>query len=146
MNDITEADRASREDSVVHTLRILGIPEDAISRAVEREDPEAAIWARSLDHSIPIDLYYCTPGAEQAHFLDVLYEIADRYPRFRVIPIRKSSLGRLSVEDIAAVNPNVLNGHVFVCGPQVMIDNMRTGFAARGMPPDRIHSESFDFR
>lgn len=103
-------------------------------------------WARSLDHSLPIDLYYCTPGAEQAHFLDVLNEIADRYPRFRVIPIRKSSLGRLSVEDIAAVNPNVLNGHVFVCGPQVMIDNMRTGFAARGMPPDRIHSENFDFR
>ena len=44
VNDITEADRASREDSVVHTLRILGIPEDAISRAVEREDPEAAIF------------------------------------------------------------------------------------------------------
>ena len=40
MNDITEADRASREEGVVHTLRILGIPEDAISRAVEREDPE----------------------------------------------------------------------------------------------------------
>jgi hypothetical protein len=44
MNDITEADRASRGEGVVHTLRILGIPEDAISRAVEREDPEAAIF------------------------------------------------------------------------------------------------------
>jgi hypothetical protein len=44
VNDITGADRASREGSVVHTLRILGIPEDAISRAVEREDPEAAIF------------------------------------------------------------------------------------------------------
>jgi predicted ferric reductase len=103
-------------------------------------------WARSLEHSMPIDLYYCTPGAEQAHFLDVLYDIADRYPRFRVIPIRKSSLGRLSVDDIEAVNPNVSNGDVFVCGPQVMIDNIRTGFAARGMPPHRIHSECFDFR
>ena len=103
-------------------------------------------WARSLDGSIPIDLYYCTPGAEQAHFLDELFDIADRYPRFRVIPIRKSSLGRLSVDDIEAVNPNVSNGHVFVCGPQVMIDNMRTGFAARGMPPHVIHSENFDFR
>jgi quercetin dioxygenase-like cupin family protein len=44
VNDITEADRASREGSVVHTLRILGIPEDAISPAVEREDPQAAIF------------------------------------------------------------------------------------------------------
>jgi predicted ferric reductase len=103
-------------------------------------------WARSLDASIPIDLYYCTPGAEQAHFLDELFDIADRYPRFRVIPIRKSSLGRLSVDDIEAVNPNVSNGHVFVCGPQVMIHNIRTGFAARGMSPHVIHSENFDFR
>jgi len=44
MNDITEADRASREESVVHTRRKLGIPEDAISVAVKREDPEAAIF------------------------------------------------------------------------------------------------------
>jgi predicted ferric reductase len=103
-------------------------------------------WARSLDQSIPIDLYYCTPGAEQAHFLDVLYDIADHYPRFRVIPIRKSSLGRLRVDDIEAVNPNAAKGHVFVCGPQVMIDNIRSGFAARGMPPHRLRSENFDFR
>jgi predicted ferric reductase len=103
-------------------------------------------WARSLDGSIAVDLYYCTPGAEQAHFIQELYEIADRYPRFRVIPIRKSSLGRLSVEDIEAVNPKVSNGHVLICGPPVMIDNMRTGFAARGIPQDRIHTECFDFR
>jgi predicted ferric reductase len=103
-------------------------------------------WARSLDRALPIDLYYCTPAAEQAHFIDELYEIADRYPSFRVVPIRKSSLGRLSVDDIAAVNPNVANGHVFVCGPQVMIEHMRSGFEARGVPPERIHTENFDFR
>jgi len=103
-------------------------------------------WARTLDGSMPIDLYYCTPGAEQAHFLGELFDIADRYPRFRVIPIRKSSLGRLSVHDIEAVNPNVSNGHVFICGPQVMIDNIRAGCEARGMAAHRIHSENFDFR
>lgn len=89
-------------------------------------------WARTLDGSTPADLYYCTPGAEQAHFLDELYDIADRHPRFRVIPIRKDSLGRLGVDDIAAVNPNVADGHVFICGPQVMIDNIRTGLEGRG--------------
>ena len=31
-------------------------------------------WAHSMDSSIPADLYYCTPGAEQAHFLDKLYK------------------------------------------------------------------------
>ena len=103
-------------------------------------------WARGLDRSVPADLYYCTPGPEQAHFLDELFEIADRYPAFRVIPIRKKSLGHLTVGDIEAVNPNRLNGHVFICGPPLMIDNLTAGLAARGVPPDRIHSESFDFR
>jgi len=103
-------------------------------------------WARSLDRALPIDLYYCTPGAEQAHFIESLYEIADRFPRFRVVPIRKSSLGHLDVEDIAAINPNVASGHVFICGPQEMIENMTRGFEARGVPPHRIHSEEFDFR
>jgi predicted ferric reductase len=103
-------------------------------------------WALSLDNSMPADLYYCTPGPEQAHFLDELYDIADRYPTFRVIPIRKRSLGHLTVSDIEAVNPNVSHGEVFICGPPLMIDNLTAGLLKRGVPPDRIHSESFDFR
>ena len=82
------------------------------------------------------------PGPEQAHFLDELYDIADRYPAFRVIPIRKRSLGHLTVSDLEAVNPNVSHGHVFICGPPVMIDNLTTGLAMRGVPPHRIHSEA----
>jgi predicted ferric reductase len=103
-------------------------------------------WARSLDGSLPVDLYYCTPAAEQAHFIGELYEIADRHPRFRVIPVRKASLGRLTVADFEAVNPRVCDGHVYICGPQTMIDNLRAGFAARAMPAGHIHSENFDFR
>jgi predicted ferric reductase len=103
-------------------------------------------WARSLNKSIAADLYYCTPGPEQAHFLDELYDIADRYPTFRVIPMRKRSLGHLTVSDIEAVNPNLSHGHVFICGPPVMIDNLTMGLATRGVPPHRIHSETFDFR
>jgi len=38
---------------------------------------------------MPADLYYCTPGPEQPHFLDELCEMADRYPTFKVIPIGK---------------------------------------------------------
>jgi predicted ferric reductase len=95
---------------------------------------------------MPVDLYYCTPGPEQAHFLDELFEIADRYPAFRVIPMRKRALGHLTVSDIEAVNPNLSHGRVFICGPPLMIDNLTTGLATRGVPADRIHSEAFDFR
>ena len=103
-------------------------------------------WARSLDEPIAADLYYCTPGAEHAHFLDELFDIADRYPTFRVIPIRKTSLGHLSVSDLEAVNPNLSNGHVFICGPPTLVENLTTGFVTKGMPPGRIHAETFDFR
>ena len=103
-------------------------------------------WARSLDEPIAADLYYCTPGAEHAHFLEELFDIADRYPTFRVIPIRKTSLGRLSVSDIEGVNPNLSDGHIFICGPPALVENLTTGFVTKGMPPRRIHSETFDFR
>ena len=103
-------------------------------------------WARSLDASAAADLYYCTPGAEQHHFLAELYDIADRFPEFKVIPMHKSSLGRLTVDDVEAVNPRVARGHVFMCGPPTLIDNMTKGFIDRGVPPEHIHSEAFDFR
>ena len=103
-------------------------------------------WARSLDRSVAADLYYCTPGPDDAHFLDELYAIADRFPSFRVIPLRKQSLGHLTVDDLEAVNPAVARGEVFICGPRLLIDNLATGLRARGVPDHRIHSESFDFR
>ena len=103
-------------------------------------------WARGLDGPVAADLYYCTPGPEHAHFLDELFDIADRYPAFRIIPIRKRSLGHLTVADIEAVNPNIRDGHVFICGPSLMIDNLTDGLLARGVLAHRIHSESFDFR
>jgi predicted ferric reductase len=103
-------------------------------------------WARSLDGPIAADLYYCTPGAEHAHFLDELFDIADRHPTFRVIPIRKTSLGHLSVSDIEAVNPNLSHGHIFICGPPALVENLTSGFVTKGMLPRRIHAERFDFR
>lgn len=103
-------------------------------------------WARSLNQPIAADLYYCTPGAEHAHFLDELFDIADRYPTFRVIPIRKTSLGHLSVSDIEGVNPNLSDGQIFICGPPTLVDNLTTGFVTKGILPERIHSETFDFR
>jgi len=103
-------------------------------------------WARSLDEPIAADLYYCTQRAEHAHFLDELFDIADRYPTFRVIPIRKTSLGHLSVSDIEVVNPNLSNGQIFICGPPALVENLTTGLVTKGMLPRRIHSETFDFR
>ena len=101
---------------------------------------------RSFDHLVAADLYYCTPGPDDAYFLDELREIADRFPAFRVIPVRKRTLGHLTVSDIHGVNPRVSHGDVFICGPSVLIDNLTMGFTKLGIDRHMIHSENFDFR
>jgi len=61
--------------------------------------------ARSLDGTgQEIDLYYCTEASDQAYFLKELFQVADRNPRVRVVPIRKVHLGRLSADDIEAAS------------------------------------------
>jgi predicted ferric reductase len=100
--------------------------------------------ARSLDGTpYEIDFYYCTQGAEDAFFLDELFEMSDRCPRFRVISIRRTSLGHITVEDIQAASISLLKHDFLICGPPVMIHNLRQQLLARGVPPSQIHFEDF---
>ena len=102
--------------------------------------------ARSLDGTAhEIDLYYCTPAAEQAYFLSELFQVADRNPRLRVIPIRKGQLGHLSVDDIEAANRDLPEKEILICGPPVMVGNLTGQLRARGVPRARIHYEDFNF-
>jgi predicted ferric reductase len=99
--------------------------------------------ARSLNASgHEIDLYYCTEHAEQAHFLDELFEIADRDPRFRVIPIRKTDLGHVRAEDILGVSVDLSQQDIFVSGPPAMIQSLDRQFRDIGIPQARIHFEN----
>ena len=102
--------------------------------------------ARSLDGSAhEIDLYYCTEAADQAYFLPELFEVADRNPRVRVIPIRKADLGRLGADDIEAASRDLPEKDILICGPPVMIRNLTGQLRARGVPRARIHYEDFSF-
>lgn len=92
-----------------------------------------------------IDLYYCTDWAEEAHFLDELFEIADRSPGFRVIPIRKSWIGYITAADIEAASRDVGQKELFICGPPVMMKTLQRQFVAMGVPTSHIHSEEFTF-
>ena len=102
--------------------------------------------ARSLqasDHRI--DFYYCTEGADQAYFLDEMFEISDQHLNFRVIPIRKVSLGRITAADIRGVGRELATKDFLICGPPAMIKNLKTQFLELGVPKERIHYEDFSF-
>jgi len=102
--------------------------------------------ARSLDGSgHEIDLYYCTEGADQAYFLHELFQVADRNPRVRVIPIRKVHLGRLGADDIEAASRDLPEKDILICGPPVMVRNLTGQLRDRGVPRARIHFEDFSF-
>lgn len=170
---IASSPHASRLDFVVkalgdHTIALRALPTGTLA---EVEGPYGAlsylnvpnvrqIWiaggigitpflsmARSIDASAyEIDFYYCTEGPEHAHFLDELYELADRFPQFRVIPVRKRSLGRISADDIVGVSRPIQEGAaILICGPPVMNENLTKQFLAIGVPRNEIYFEDFSF-
>jgi predicted ferric reductase len=93
-----------------------------------------------------IDFFYCTEGPEHAHFIDELYAKADRYPQFRVVPIRSRSLGRISAEDIIGVSRPIENdAAILICGPPAMNANLARQFIERGIPRSQVYFEDFSF-
>ena len=100
--------------------------------------------ARSpIDDNYEIDLYYCTEDAEDAVFTQELLEISDRNPRFRIIFIRRASLGFITADDIRGVSGELTEQDIFICGPPLMIRNLRQQFTALGVRRSQIHSEDF---
>jgi predicted ferric reductase len=102
--------------------------------------------ARSLQtNGHRIDFYYCTEGSDQAYFSDELFEISDHHLNFRVIPIRKVSLGHITAEDIRGVGRELVTKDFLICGPPAMIKNLKTQFLELGVPKEQIHYEDFSF-
>jgi predicted ferric reductase len=101
--------------------------------------------AHSLDDDRAVDLYYVTAGPEQAHFIDELFELADRNMRLRVIPIRKKSLGLINADDIKGASREIAASHIFICGPPEVMNNLANEFVAIGVPSEHIHFEDFSF-
>jgi predicted ferric reductase len=98
---------------------------------------------RSDDYQI--DFFYAMERGDQGYFLDELYEIADRYPRMRVVPIVKDKLGHITAEDVAGVTKNLPEKEILICGPPPMMKALETQFLAMGVPGKQIHYENFAF-
>jgi predicted ferric reductase len=102
--------------------------------------------ARSLEPSErEIDFYYAMEDGHQGYYLDEFYAIADRVPRFRVIPIRRDRLGFVTADDIAGVSRNLEAKDILICGPPPMVQALTAQLGAAGVPRERIHYELFGF-
>jgi predicted ferric reductase len=103
--------------------------------------------ARGLgDHDrLAVDFYYCVEREQEAHFFDELRAIAARRPGFRVAVVPRDRHGFLSVERLAAENPDLRAADVLICGPPAMIESLRAQLSAAGVPAEQIHAEEFGF-
>lgn len=97
---------------------------------------------RNLDsNEYQIDFYYAMEQGDQGYFLEELYEIADRYPRVRVVPIVKGKLGYMTAEDVEGVSPDLSDKDILICGPPGMLNSLVKQFHEKGVPASRIHFE-----
>ena len=93
------------------------------------------------------DLFYCTPGSEEAPFLSELTAAAARQPGLRIHPVYSGSGGRLTVPKIeAAAGPLTPDTHVFLCGPATMVESLAIALRRRGIRREHLHAEHFAFR
>ncbi len=73
---------------------------------------------------------------------------ADRpHDSFRYHPWISATDGNLSVEQIAELcRSEIVDKHVYLCGPPGMMAAMERGFKRLGVPGRNIHFEEFNFR
>jgi ferredoxin-NADP reductase len=96
-------------------------------------------------------LLYSAASAGAFAFRDEIKVLVRRHPKANAIfavtrgePAPDVYPGRIDDSLIRAAAPNVARAIVLLCGPQPMIDGLRTTLAGLGVPPARIRSEAFE--
>jgi ferredoxin-NADP reductase len=87
---------------------------------------------------VPFELHYAARNSHQAAYLS---EIARTYgdPRIRFYETGKTA--RPAMDRVLAGQP--LGTHLYVCGPEGMIENVVASAKAAGWPAGHVHSERF---
>jgi ferredoxin-NADP reductase len=105
----------------------------------------------SVEPDRPITLLYSSPSASSLAFRSEISELVRRGRRANAIfAVTRGSAGpglyqgRIDSELIRTAVPDVGEAIAFICGPQPMIDGMRTTLSSLGVPPDRIRAEAFE--
>lgn len=102
--------------------------------------------ARSLEgDDYEIDFYYCTKTLSEAYFIEEFEALAARYPGFNVITFPEDERGFISADELASTSGELGARDFLICGPPVMILNLKQQLEAAGVPPARIHFEEFGF-
>lgn len=94
-----------------------------------------------------VDFYFTVRHPEEAIFKEEIEAAAKKNPRLKPRIRFSSTMGSLTIEEIAAnAGGNVSGHHVYLCGPLPMTQAFEKKFIELGVPPENIHYEEFNFR
>lgn len=101
--------------------------------------------AKSLPNNseYKIDLYYCAKNKDEAVFIEELKKIAEQNKSFRVILRCEIEEGFLNIAAIKARSNELTDKSFFICGPPIMMKNLRQQLLLAGVSKKDIHSEEF---
>ncbi|MEK6927259.1 MAG: ferric reductase-like transmembrane domain-containing protein [Nanoarchaeota archaeon] len=102
--------------------------------------------AQSIKFNSKVDLYYCTRNKEDAIFLPILNEIANKSNNnLKIIPYHTEEKPRLSAEIIEKIS-GLANKSFLLCGPTNMMLSLESQLKKKGVKSEDIHFEDFNLK
>ncbi|MFA6273540.1 MAG: ferric reductase-like transmembrane domain-containing protein [Candidatus Paceibacterota bacterium] len=98
-----------------------------------------------VNNNYKVDLYYCTQTEDEMIFSKEFSEISIKNSNFRLVPFCADIKGRISVQAIVNFSGNLLQKDFFLCGPPLMMKNIRSQLIGMDVSRKNIHSEEFNF-
>lgn len=101
----------------------------------------------------PLHLYWGARARPDLYRHELAERWAKQHPDFRYTPVlsepglAEAWSGRTGFvhQAVLADYPDLSGCEVYASGPPVMIESIRREFLARGLPPDHLYSDSFEF-
>ncbi|MEK6772189.1 MAG: CDP-6-deoxy-delta-3,4-glucoseen reductase [Pseudomonadota bacterium] len=101
----------------------------------------------------PLHLYWGARARPDLYRHELAERWAEQHPDFRYTPVLSEPdpadawSGRTGFvhQAVLADYPDLSGCEVYASGPPVMVESIRREFLARGLPPDRLYSDSFEF-
>lgn len=93
----------------------------------------------------PTALLLLAADAASAPFAAELQHHAGQQPLLQLL-VRSSRDAALDLPPLLDAVPDLAQREVRACGPDALVQVLRTQLAGRGVPPQRVHADRFDFR
>lgn len=89
--------------------------------------------------------FYCYRNEDEGVFMEEINSLAKNDSQITFINWCSRDKKRLTAEQIAAQTNLSLADSILLCGPTVMMENLKSQFKSLGIPEDKIRSENFSF-